>query len=262
MSAFDEATSVDDDGVTEIRDGWDIAGNANGGYLAAVAVRGLRRLAGRPDPVTVTTHFLAPGRPGPARVEGEVIKQGRRFATVAGRLARDGNPILTVLAAFGDLAAPTAPFEHVTVRPPEVPPFAECRPRHSADGGFPVALMDRLDVRLHPDHVGFMHGSPRGVAEVAGWFAFRDGRPIDTLALLLASDAFPPAVFHLDMPAGWVPTVELTVHVRGVPSPGPLRCVFRSRVVQGGLLDEQGELWDSSGRLVAESRQLGLMPAG
>ena len=103
------------------------------------------------------------------------------------------------------------------------------------------------------------HFQTRSIPHV---IAFADGRPVDTLALLLVCDALPPAVFHLDMPAGWVPTVEYTVHVRGVPAPGPVRCVFRSQVVQGGFLNEDGEVWDSTGRLVAQSRQLGLLPLG
>ena len=67
-------------------------------------------------------------------------------------------------------------------------------------------------------------------------------------------------VFHLDMPPGWVPTLELTVHVRAVPAPGPVKCVFRSHFVQGGFFNEDGEVWDSAGTLVAQSRQLGLTP--
>ena len=58
----------------------------------------------------------------------------------------------------------------------------------------------------------------------------------------------------------WVPTVELTVHVRGTPAPGPLRVAFRCRFILDGLLDEEGEIWDSTGALVAQSRQLSLMP--
>ena len=83
---------------------------------------------------------------------------------------------------------------------------------------------------------------------------------MDTLGLLMVCDAFPPAVFHLDMPPGWVPTLELTVHVRAVPAPGPVRAVFRSQFVQGGFFNEDGEVWDSAGTLVAQSRQLGLTP--
>ena len=81
-------------------------------------------------------------------------------------------------------------------------------PRSRRQGTVEVAMMDRLDVRLHPDHVGWVHDDRNGVAEMAGWFGFADGRPVDTLALLMVCDAFPPAVFHLDMPPGWVPTVE------------------------------------------------------
>ena len=256
---FDDATAIDADGVGEIVDGWDIYGNANGGYLMALAARGLRSIAGRPDPVTVTGHYLAPGRPGPVRVDGTVVKSGRRFATVTGQLHREGAPILQVTGSFGDLSQPASTYEHLVSGPPELPPYEECVPRTDPHGLAP-ALMNRLDLRMHPEHVVRPDGPRSGRAEVAGWFAFADGRPVDTLALLLVCDSFPPAVFHLDMPAGWVPTVEYTVHVRGVPAPGPLRCVFRSRFVQGGFLDEDGEVWDARGRLVAQSRQLGLTP--
>jgi acyl-CoA thioesterase len=256
---FDRSTEVvDGDGA--IHDGWDIGGNANGGYLMALAAQGLRHLAGRPDPISMTGHYLSPGRPGPVRIDGEVVKQGRRFSTVAGRMHRDGTPILQVVGSFGDLSQPLGTYEHLAVGPPELPPFDDCVPRTANQGTVQVAMMDRLAVRLHPDHVGWVTGDRRGVAEIAGWFGFADGRPVDTLALLMVCDAFPPAVFHLDMPPGWVPTVEYTVHVRGIPAPGPVRCVFRSQFVQGGFLNEDGEVWDSEGKLVAQSRQLGLTP--
>ena len=88
---------------------------------------------------------------------------------------------------------------------------------------------------------------------MAGWFAFATETPIDQIALLLVADAFAPAVFNTGVPFGWVPTVELTVHVRAVPAPGPLRCVFRTRFVAGGMLEEDGEVWDAAGTLVAQS---------
>jgi hypothetical protein len=80
------------------------------------------------------------------------------------------------------------------------------------------------------------------------------------MAMLLATDAFPPAIFNVMGTPGWVPTVELTAHVRANPAPGPLRCVFSSRFVQGGMFEEDGELWDSRGVLVCQSRQIGLVP--
>jgi len=261
VTEFDDATYVGADGRCRIHDGWDIGGNANGGYLLALAANGLRRVVERPDPVTITAHYLAPGQPGDAEVVGEVVKAGKRFATASGQLRAGGRPVLQVLATFGDLAAggPGSGFTAVDGSPPVLPPMEACRPR-SAREGFPVPLMDRLDVRLDPVHARFVDGAPTGRAEVAGWFAFADGRPIDTLALLLVADALPPAVFNLDLPSAWVPTVEFTVHVRAVPAPGPVRCLFRTRFVHGGMLEEDGEVWDADGTLVALSRQLALLP--
>ena len=95
-----------------------------------------------------------------------------------------------------------------------------------------------------------------------GWFRLRDGEPIDTVALVLAVDAFPPTVFNARLPVAWTPTVELTAHVRSRPSPGWLRCAFTTRCVTGGFLEEDGVLWDDTGTLVAQSRQLALIPRG
>lgn len=121
-------------------------------------------------------------------------------------------------------------------------------------------LHDHLATRGHPDDVGFQRGERTGRALMRGWFAFPDDRPVDSIALLLASDTFPPAVFNLDLEANWVPTVELTVHIRAVPAPGPVQCSFETRYLQNGLLEEDGEMWDAAGVLVAQSRQLALAP--
>ncbi|MEX0848112.1 MAG: thioesterase family protein [Ilumatobacteraceae bacterium] len=260
MSQFDDATQVDAEGHCRIHDGWDIGGNANGGYLLALAAEGLRQVAGRLDPVTITAHYLAPGAPGDAVVEGTVVKQGKRFSTVSGSLVSQGRTIIQVLGTFGDLAS-SAASDYVSMHgsPPALPAIEHCTKRSARDE-FPVPLMDKLDVRLHPEQTGWLRGERTGVGEISGWFAFADGRPIDTLALLLVADALPPAVFNLDIASAWVPTVELTVHVRAVPAPGPVRCVFRTRFVHGGMLEEDGEVWDSTGTLVALSRQLALLP--
>jgi hypothetical protein len=257
---FDRATAIDEGGRGRLHDGWDINGNANGGYLLAVAGNGLRAVAGRPDPITVTAHFLAPGKPGDVTIEARTVKQGKRFATVAGAMSAGDRTLLQLVGTFGDLGGGGGTgAAYMAGGPPELPPIEECVPRTSA-GPFPVPFMDRLDVRLRPSDVGFVTGDKSGVAETAGYLSFADGRPIDSLALLLVADAFPPAVFNLELDAGWVPTVELTVHVRAVPAPGPLRCVFRTRFVSGSMFEEDGEMWDSAGTLVALSRQLALLP--
>ncbi|HEY2430257.1 MAG TPA: hypothetical protein VGI06_15060, partial [Acidimicrobiales bacterium] len=78
---------------------------------------------------------------------------------------------------------------------------------------------------------------------------------VDVASLPLLVDAAPPAVFAA-METGWVPTLELTAHVRGVPGPGWLKASMRTRALINGLLEEDCQLWDSGDRLVAMSRQL------
>ena len=88
------------------------------------------------------------------------------------------------------------------------------------------------------------------------------GESLGSLGLLLATDAFPPTIFNADLPVAWTPTVELTAHIRANPAPGWLRCRFSTRFVSSGFLEEDGEVWDSTGRLVGQSRQLALVPRG
>ena len=259
---FDTATATTPLGGglydTPVEDGWDINGNANGGYLLALMAQAMRTECERPHPVSVSMHYLSPAPAGGASTQVEVVKSGRRLATVVGTMQRDGKDIVRSIGTFGDIDSSLGP-QHNTLDVLDLPAYEDC-PARAFSGGAPIGLGSRLAVRLHPDDVGFASNNPTGRAEVRGWFAFADHRPVDTLALLLAADAFPPVMFNLYGMLGWVPTIEFTVHVRGVPAPGPIACRFRSNAVQGGFWEEDGEMWDSQGQLVAMSRQLALVP--
>ncbi len=259
MFDFDDATAISADGSATVRPGWDIGGNANGGYVLAVLARAMGFAGGRPDPVTINAHYLAPVTVGPVRTETTIVKTGKRFTTVTGSLYQGRREALRATATFGDALADVGAVTYSTLSPLELPAMDECVGRPASNGGIEVGLLHHVDVRLHPDQANILVGPKTGVAEVSGWFAFRDGRPIDGLALLLAADSFPPAVFNLDVPSGWVPTVELTVHLRLRPQPGPLRARFVTHHVADGMFEEDGELWDSADQLVAMSRQLALV---
>ncbi len=171
----------------------------------------------------------------------------------------DGKPILELLGTFGDQQPDDGP-SYAREQPVDIDSYDECTPMGAPVEGAGPALMERLACRLHGADGGFREGRPTGDPTIRGWFALADDEPIDAIAMLLAADAFAPPIFNSDIPMAWVPTVELTVHVRGIPVPGPLRVAFRNRFIQDGLVDEEGELWDSAGNLVAQCRQLALMP--
>ncbi len=242
-----------------VSEGWDIGGNANGGYLLSIAARAMAEQLGRPDPVSVTGHFLSPGQEGPLVVEVTTVRVGGRFSTARAELRAQGKPVLTTLGTFGDLSDAGAPML-VEGSPPELPPPDGCQGVPPLAEGQLPSFMHRVDLRLHPDDAGFGHGSPSGEARVRGWFGLPDGEPVDTIALLCALDAFPPTAFNANLPLGWVPTLELTAHLRGRPAPGLLSAEFTTRFVTGGFLEEDGLIWDSAGTLVGQSRQLALLP--
>lgn len=262
--AFALATAVTPSGEgrfdAEIAAGWDIVGNTNGGYLLAIAGRAMEVAADRPDPVSITAHYLAPGHPGPATIETSVVRSGRRFATVRGTLSSGGRDLLTALGTFGDLGEDDGEAGlHLDGAPPELPPPEQCHLVVPAEP-FPPPFMAHVELRMHPEDATFFGGRPSGTPLMRGWFRLPDGEPVDTIGLLTAVDAFPPTIFNADLPVGWTPTLELTAHVRGRPSPGWLACRFSTRFVTGGFLEADGEIWDRTGRLVAQSRQLALVP--
>ena len=120
-------------------------------------------------------------------------------------------------------------------------------------------FIERFDVRFDPAMVGWALGQPSGRGEMQAWLRLADAREPDPLSLLMVVDALPPVSMDLGLP-GWAPTLELTAHVRGVPAPGWLRVRHATRNVAGGMFEEDCEVWDSADRLVAQSRQLALLP--
>jgi acyl-CoA thioesterase len=254
---FDQDTAVHEvgpglyDGTITAR--WNIGPAPNGGYVLAVGMAALHAALSHPDPLTVTAHYLRPSAPGPVRIAVETIKVGRRFSTATARLTQAGKETARILATYGDLSSGGGPT-HIAGAPPPLPPRDTLTPVRRDNVPDFAGRFDMLSTNL-----SFVPGQAVGPAEVSGWLRFADRRPPDVHALGLIADAFPPAAFHVLAP-GWVPTLELTVHIRARPASEWLRCVFRTRFIFGGLLEEDGEIWDEAGTLVALSRQLAAAP--
>ncbi|MEV8567828.1 thioesterase family protein [Streptomyces sp. NPDC051322] len=271
-SEFDRDTAITRraEGVyeAELSAGWTIFGAVNGGYLLAVVGRALGDALPHGDPFSVSAHYLSASGPGPAVIRTETVRSGRTLATGQASLvqtADDGTEVerIRVLATYGDLDA-LSDDVRTTAKPPAIPPIEHCL--GAEDSPVPpvagtAAITERLRLKLDPATCGWAVGAPSGKGEMRAWFELADHRDADPLSLLLAVDALPPTAFELGI-KGWVPTVELTVHVRCRPAPGPLRVSITTRNLAGGFLEEDAEVWDSADRLVAQSRQLALAPRG
>lgn len=269
MAGFDRATAVAPraDGTTfdvSLDPAWTIPGaRPNGGYLLATVGRAAlaaATAAGAPQrhPVAVNAQYLTSPTVGPATVETEVLRTGRTASQVRARLVQDGRPCVEALVTLGTLQEGSEPWWGAEPLPADLAPEHDCLPMPpmvDADG---PSLRDSITVTFDPSVLGFMTEAPSGDGELRAWFRFADGTDVDAVGLLFVADALPPATFTI-VNTGWVPTLDLTVYVRAVPAPGALRMRFRARVIHDGLVDEVCEVWDSAGRLVAQSTQLAAM---
>lgn len=248
--------------TADLSEGWVVGGGVNGGYLLAVIGNAIRRVLpqDKPDPIAISAYYLSASKPGPATVDLEVRRDGASVATVSADLNQGSTARITALATYGDLGK-LGDDVRTTAQPPALPPVEECVPNSFAPPEIHkvAPLMDRFEMVFHPQHVGWAIGSPSGRGELAAWFRLIDGREPDPISLLMVADALPPVTFDLGM-MGWAPTLELTVHVRAKPAPGWLQVRHATRNLAGGMFEEDCEIWDSAGRLVAQSRQLARQP--
>jgi len=264
-SNFDRETAVEPLGAgrfsVQVSDRWNIGDNPNGGYLVSMALQALRHLGPHQDPVSVTTHFLRPGsgaRPG--EIHTELVRSGRSVTTGRASLVQDGKVRIEVLAALGDLSGGSGHDVDLTLPPPAgMPPVQECVDRNDLEQGVTLFIAERIDLRVDP---AMSRAGSTDAAEMRAWVRFTDERPPDTLAAVMFSDAFAPSFFTRLGRVGWVPTIELTVHIRRRPVPGWMVGRFVTEDLHDGRMIEDGWLWDAEGALVARSRQLAMLLPG
>ena len=199
-------------------------------------------------PVAVSAHYLRSPDPGPVEIEAEVRRSGRSASQVRATLIQDGTPRVDALLMMSDLGTADADVAWSRLSPDDdITPLEDCERF--------VGIMDQLAIYLDPASAGFTTGHPSGRGELRGWLGLPGDEAFDTVSLLLAVDAFPPASFDISF-TGWVPTVELTAYLRARPAPGPLRVQVRAELISHGRVDETCRVWDSAGTLVAQATQL------
>jgi hypothetical protein len=229
----------------------------NGGYLQLPLVRAVLAESALPHPVAVTTDFLAPPVPGRADITVERMREGRSAGTYRAVLSQDGKPLLSAAIVTGILTADAEPSA-VTVSAPETTgPDESFRVPADAGNGVRVGLMDQVDLRLTPEAAKSLAGDRS--LRLTGWFRAGDGVDPDPVLCVLAADAFAPVTFTLGT-YGWAPTVQLSTYLRALPAPGWLQADVRGSLVSDGWFDEECALYDSAGRLVAQSRQIARTP--
>ena len=260
---FDAATEVRAEGdgryAATLDPIWGVGeGLLNGGYLMALGVRAALAEGSHPDPLAVSATFLRPLPAGEVVVSVQPLRSGRTVSSYRVGLGVDEGPPSVDLQVTA--ATLTGEAVWTDAAPPPIAPPADClRTAMPGAGPTPPGLTRVLDYAFDPETSGWLAGTPGSEPLLNLWLRFTDGRPIDPLGLVLFCDACPPVLFAMGR-FGWAPTIAMQVLIRAVPSPGWCQVEARARLIGGGFSDEEVAIWDSTGTLVAQSRQIAVPP--
>ncbi|MEZ4444756.1 MAG: thioesterase family protein [Polyangiaceae bacterium] len=242
-----EGMAIEGEGVTltgRVVPGFDVFGIPHGGYLLAMAGQAALTASSEPDIFSITLHLLKKAQHGPITWSLREVARSRRMVSLAIE-GRQDETVIAGLALVGDRTG-IAGERYERRAPPEV----EGRAQEAGP-----AISQKLGLVIAEDSLGFATGELRGEG-VMHARVDPPGHVTDQLLALVACDIAPPAIWNALGTSGWVPTVEITAHVRARPAQGPLRVRALTRSVSGGFLEEDAEVYDTEGTLVALSRQL------
>ncbi len=237
----------------DLSNNWGVNEVPNGGYLMAVVANAMMHTVEKKGTPLITVNYISRCEPGNADISVETFSSSRQFDRVQAILTQNGTEKIRAFGTFA-LESDTEAEVRYEKSPPELKPLDECFKLPPFSDKY--SIFSNLDVRLDPSCAGWMAGDHIDISEHKGWIKFQDDRPFDALSILLMADAFPPPVFASQGMVAWVPTLEFSVNVRANPETKWLKCTFRTRFINNGLLEEDGEVWDENDNLVAVSRQI------
>ncbi|NYJ00544.1 acyl-CoA thioesterase [Nocardioides thalensis] len=238
---------------------WDTANKTpNGGYILALLQHATMLESAHPDPLTIAITYFRPAQPGPAEVRVREVRKGRRVSTYDAILVQDGKEVAHAVLSTHDWDA-TGTAEHTPHAAPGIPRPEDCGDASDLVPAGMVPILDRYVYRS-TEPPGWLVGKPTGVTESLAWIRAKDERPVDSLMAGAMTDAFPPVTAEIGHLAS--ATIQLTVHYRRRPETLWALGHVRTRHVIHGYHDEDVELWDEQGRLIAQSRQLAILAEG
>lgn len=254
MTDFAEASAVTGGRATLAPD-WFVWGPM-GGYVAAIAFRAMAAEAAHPVPATFACQFLRAGQVGPAEVQVETVRGGKRSEALRAVIVQNGKPLLAATAWF--TAAGMDGFEHVGATLPKVPEPEALRPYSELADNYADWYPIWRNIEGRPVRWAFEPGPPTWQT----WMKLVAGVPddpiLDAARSLLWADLLPwnACLGPHDWPRRWIaPNLDLTVTFHGDASLGEewILCDAESPVAAGGLAAGVGRLWTRDGRLVATS---------
>ena len=238
-----------------------VGNTPHGGYLMAVMHKALTRILPHSTAISSSVQYLDRIDAKTFELEVETFKTSRGSSSGIVKLKQDNKICTTFTGTCSDFEFMKG-YDGIQKPLPNI--FNEGDKKDyikmnydKISKGFTPAFIQQLECLIHPDHAWWNRDSndQNNEARCSAFLEMQGGIP-DQFCLSFYSDILPPVVSNKYGPLGWIPTITLTTHIRQLPSTSELYADFKATDINKGYFEQDCNIWDLNGNLVASSRQL------
>ena len=238
-----------------------VGNTPHGGYLLALMNKALSSVLTHPNSINSNVYYLDRTEPKPAELHVEVIRTSRGSSMGQVRLMQNGKLTCLFSALCSDFqymkghSGLETPLPEIMNSVPENQ-FKVMNYENFKAGSTP-SFIQQLEMSVRPDHAWWDRDISMDVAEArCSAFLELKGGAADTFVLSYLADILPPVVQNKYGSLGWVPTLTLTCNIRQLPKTNRLFIDGLAKDISNGYFEQDCNIWDMDGNLVATSRQL------
>ena len=237
-----------------LSDRWSIGNTPNGGYSMAFAAKAISNSLAHKDPLSISANYLERLDFGESFVKVYLVNESKSMSTARAELIQDKKVKVIFTGTFTNFSKSNG-LDLSMRKEPKFDSYDDCILQPFKEG-FNPKLEKNLEKKYCKDSIWWENSKKENDAVLNLYMSWPEKEIVDLFTLILFLDATTPPIFNKLGSVGWVPTITLTSHIRGFPSLGPLKVGAKTEFVTKGFMEEDREIWDSDGKLVAQSKQM------
>jgi acyl-CoA thioesterase len=238
-----------------------VGNTPHGGYLLALMNKAMTEVLPHPSAINSNIYYLDRTEPEPAELHVEVVRRSKGSSMGQVKLIQNNKITCLYSSLCSDFqymkghSGLETPMPEI-INSVEQDDFKVMNYENFKLGSTP-SFIQQLNMSVHPDHAWWDREISTDAAEArCSAYLELQGGVADTFVLSYLADILPPVVQNKYGPLGWVPTLTLTCNIRQLPKTNLLFIDGIAKDISNGYFEQDCNIWDMSGNLVATSRQL------
>ena len=238
-----------------------VGNTPHGGYLLALMNKAMTQVIPHPSAINSNVYYLDRTEPESAELHVEVFRTSKGSSMGQVKLVQNNKITCLYSALCSDFnymkgysgLSTSLPKIMKTVKQDN---FKVMHYENLGLGSTP-AFIQQLNMSVHPDHAWWDRDISSDAAEArCSAYLELEGGIADTFVLSYLADILPPVVQNKYGSLGWIPTLALTCNIRQLPQTNLLFIDGLAKDISNGYFEQDCNIWDMDGNLVATSRQL------